>query len=62
MLRLVAAHAKVAGVMAEPAPPVVFEAPPEVPQLADSASRILTELIRRRSALDAQADQGNAAA
>ena len=62
MLRLVARKPKAASVMAEQAPEVVFDEPPEVPQLTNPAGRVLAELIRRAAAMDAQAGEGDAAA
>ena len=44
------------------APHVVFDEPPEVPQLTNPAGRVLAELIRRAAAMDAQAGEGDATA
>jgi hypothetical protein len=62
MLRLVARKPNAASVMAEQVPEVVFDEPPEVPQLTNPAGRVLAELIRRAAARDAQAGEGDAAA
>jgi hypothetical protein len=48
--------------MAEQAPEVVFDEPPEVPQLTNPAGRVLAELIRRAAAMDGSAGEGDAAA